>query len=157
MALGGAGLIVAVAVVTALPPPPPTKGPPQPPIVPALSLFVPGLLLVVGSVRTVALGWQIRSWPRVGGVIAEVRSIGRPYLYVLCHYAVEDVEHAVDEIRYGFEGTDRLQRGAPLGVRYDPADPSRATLEPALRPGPTAALAVGLVVVGLSASLLALP
>jgi len=153
--LGAVGLVAAGAVLALTPEAPPTKGPGAPPTLPALLLFAPGLLLVAGSVRTVASGWQRRSWALASGVVAEARALGGPYVYVRCRYVVTGAEHEVEDVRVGLRREARFEEGAAVVVRYDPSAPSRAALGPALRPASAVALAAGVVAVGVSVSMLA--
>lgn len=150
---GAVGLVVAIVAMAIRPEAPPVKGAEVPPIGPALALLACGVLLVAGSVRSVASGWRARHWPRATGTVLEARSLGGPYVYVRCRYAAGGAEHEADEVQLGRAG--RVREGTPVGVKYDPEHPSRGAFAPMVRPGVAAALAVGVGVVGVSALLLA--
>lgn len=158
MALLGVGSLIGLALLwPLLPAPPPTKGGVADPPPGAFVALVAGALLVLGTARTVLAGWRARAWPRAQGVVVEARALGGPYLYTLCRYAAGGAEHTLDAVQYGVPRFSRLREGEPVAIRYDPADPARAVVQPGGGPTAATALALGVVVLGLSAFSIAVP
>ena len=134
---------------------PPTKGGVSAPGLAELVVVLAGALLVLGTARTVASGWRARAWPSASGVVKEVRSLGGLYLYTLCRYTVGEAPHELAAVRYGLARFSRFREGDTVTVRYDPDDPARGAVHPAVSPLAVTALSLGLLVLTLGAFSLA--
>ena len=120
-----------------------------------LAITAAGVVLLVFGVYTRVQSLRSRSWPTVTGVITESRvqsTRDRDGQWshkarIRYRYAVNGKFYDGDTISYAkglFEGASvqvsRYAQGSPVGVYYDPKDPTSAVLDPGT--GPTPALAL---------------
>ena len=142
--VGVLSVLTAVAVWALVPHPPPAKGlgPSEPGPEMYLAFFA-GTFLVAGTVRSATEAWRTRRWPVVSGVVKEVRAIERPYVYLAGEYTVGGRSYVLQDVRPGV--TSQYRVGEALALRYDPASPGTAALQPLVSRRTAATLVAGAV------------
>ena len=154
--VGALSVAAAIIVWAIVPAAPPVKGlGPSGPRPEMLLAFFAGTVFVAGTIRSAAAAWRTRAWPVAHGVLTDVRAIEKPYVCVTSSYTVGGRTYSIMDVRHRLGAAYSV--GELVVLRYDPAAPETASIQPLVSRATVATLVAGAVLLVASSVVMVAP